>query len=69
MYDQPVSQMSPWFKIFALMIVGGVAKSLFGPQWRPTFPTVNQASSDGVSKSPKMSVDTFIDGVKVKGGN
>lgn len=42
---------SPWFKIFALMVVGGVAKALFAPQWRPVGPVITKGVTEGFQKS------------------
>lgn len=55
-------QISPWFKIFALMVVGGVAKALFAPQWRPISPAVVQGIRDGVERGfAEKTVDTLKD--------
>lgn len=43
-----LNNMSPWFKLFALSIVGGVAKSLFAPQWRPVAPTIINQGFDAL---------------------
>ena len=49
------NEMNPWFKIFALMVVGGVAKALFAPQWRPISPAVTQGIMTGIDRGMNKS--------------
>lgn len=44
------TNMSPVYKIIALMVVGGVAKALFAPQWRPVSPAIAQGVMSGIDK-------------------
>ena len=56
-------QISPWVKIVALMVVGGVAKALFAPQWRPISPAVVKGIQDGLERGFAEKTSDTLKGV------